>query len=189
MGGQAGAAENETDSEYSACHFPARVRSAKPASPFVARAAHQAARCENCIDSGATAQLAATATCIITATGARTGPVSKGELVLRCRTTRGELHSLRVPDTLFSPEIDVTLLSFGQLLVLGYEPVLKRAGGNLLTPQGARIALRRSSPQDLWELPEENGERAHTVTAAHAAGQAAHTPSCIEYVTVEWPHG
>ena len=32
-------------------------------------------------------------------------------------------------------------------------------------------------------------ERAHTVTAALAAGQAAHTPSCIEYVTVEWPNG
>jgi hypothetical protein len=62
-----------------------------------------------------------------------------------------------VPDTLFSPEIDVTLLSFGQLLELGYEPVLKRAGGYLLSPQGARIALLRSSPQDPWELPEENG--------------------------------
>jgi hypothetical protein len=51
----------------------------------------------------------------------------------------------------------VTLLSFGQLLELGYEPVLKGGGGYLLTPQGARIALRRSSPQNSWELPEENG--------------------------------
>ena len=79
--------------------------------------------------SQASSQLAATATRIIIATGARTGPVSKGKLVLRCRTTRGKRHTLRVPDTLFSPEIDVTLFSFGQLLELGYQPVLKRAEG------------------------------------------------------------
>jgi len=62
-----------------------------------------------------------------------------------------------VPDTLFSPEMKVTLLSFRQLLEIGYQSVLKRAAVYLLTPQGARIALRRSSPQDPWQLPEENG--------------------------------
>ena len=97
-------------------------------------------------NSQASSQLAATATCIITAIGARTGPASKGELVVRCRTTSGERHTLRVPNTLFPPEIDVTLLSCGQLLELGYLPMLKRAGGYLLMPQGARIAPRRSSP-------------------------------------------
>ena len=164
---QAEAAENETDSVYSGCHSPARDRSAQPVPTIVARAAHQAACRENCIDSGATksiahtsqayAQLVATATCIITATGARTGPARKVELALRCRATQGALHTLKVPDTVFLPEIDVTLLSFGQLLELGYQPVLKRAGGYLLTPQGARLALQRRSPQDPWELPEESG--------------------------------
>ena len=168
---QAGAAENATDLEYSGCHSPARARSAKPAlpkpvPPIVACASHQAAHRENCIyscakqsmahTSQASAQLRATATCTITATGARTGSVSKGELVLRCWTTQGELHILRVPDTLFSPEINVTLLPFGQLLELGYQPVLKRTGGFLLTPQGACLALQRRSPQDPWELPEES---------------------------------
>ena len=50
----------------------------------------------------------------------------------------------------------MTLLPFGQLLELGYLPVFKRAGGYLLTPQGARLALQRRSPQDPWELPEES---------------------------------
>ena len=94
----------------------------------------------------ASAQLAATATCIITATGAWTGLDSKGELVLRRRTTQGELHTLRMPDTLLPPESVVTLLCFGQLLELGYQPVLKRASCYMLTPQGARLAIQLVGP-------------------------------------------
>ena len=121
VGSEAGTAENESDSEYPGCLSPARACTAKPASPLATHAARRTARRENCIDSGATQRmahnsqasspLAATSTCIITATGARTGPASKGELAVRCRTTSGEQHTLRVPNTLFSPEIDVTITS------------------------------------------------------------------------------
>ena len=57
--------------------------------------------------------------------------------------------------------------------------VLPRGGGGDL-----RYTLD-SRPVTSLSDSNQLEERAHTVIAAHAARQAAHTPSCIEYVTVE----
>ena len=94
-----------------------------------------------------------TNTVLITATGAATAQVSTGPLVLQCLTTRGEPHTLRFPDALYSSEIAETLLSFGDLLDLGYLPVLEIHGGHLRTPQGDHLALHRT-PTGGWLLPQ-----------------------------------
>ena len=58
-----------------------------------------------------------------------------------------------MPDADYSSELTQTLLSFGDLLDLGYLPVLEIHGGYLRTPQGDHLALRRK-PKGGWLLPQ-----------------------------------
>jgi hypothetical protein len=81
-----------------------------------------------------------------------TAPVQTGIYALRTQTWDGMPCTLRFPDSLFSSEVGSTLISYNELLRLGFIVTLLESGGTVTSPEGVTIRLDKK-PDGLWAFP------------------------------------
>jgi transposase InsO family protein len=64
----------------------------------------------------------------------------------------GKPYSLTLPGCYTSPELKHVLISYDHLLRQGFEPRLRKDGGEILTPDGLSIPLYKDPTTKLWSL-------------------------------------
>jgi len=68
------------------------------------------------------------------------------------RLLGGEPYSLNLPGCFTSPDLKHVLISYDHLLEQGFQPCLRKDGGEILTPQGHSIPLYKDPKTKLWSL-------------------------------------
>jgi len=84
----------------------------------------------------------------------------------------GEPYSLTLPGCYTSPELKHVLISYDHLLEQGFEPCLRKDGGEILTPEGLSIPLYKDPKTKLWSLLEPPRGTASTKAKVPGSDQA-----------------